>query len=101
MAILWLHEPSADHVEGLLGGPLADSFSVATEGALYRVGLLGVGEGYVDQAYGLAFCVAGGAGDAGDSQSQSCAGGLADACGEGTGHKSGPSGASATIISLR
>ena len=48
-------------------------------------GFLGVGEGDVDQADGLVFGAAGGAGDAGDAQAEGCAGAQADAVGEGFG----------------
>ena len=50
---------------------------------------LRVSDGDVDQADGLVFGGAGGAGDSGDSESDGCAGALADAFGESLGHFSG------------
>ncbi len=53
------------------------------------IGALGVADGDVNQADGLGFRGAGGAGDAGDSQAQGRAGARADAVGEGFGDFSG------------
>lgn len=86
-----LHQPSANEVEGLLGGEFADSLTVAAEGALGDFVLRGVGDGDVDQADRLLLGGAGGAGDAGYAQSQSSSGAQADAVGEGFGDFGGDS----------
>ena len=64
-----LHKPSPYQVEGLLGGVFADAVAVAAEVLFDGFVFLGVGEGDVDQTDGLLFAAAGGAGDAGNSQS--------------------------------
>lgn len=56
-----LHEAPAEHVEGLLGGPLADAVAVAGEGAFEVVDLVDVGEGEVDEADGFVLGGSGGA----------------------------------------
>ena len=80
-----LPEPAAQQVEGLLRGPLSYPVAVAAEDFFHGLGFLGVGEGDVDQAYGLFFSGAGGAGDAGYAEAQSGAGAETDAGGEGLG----------------
>jgi hypothetical protein len=61
-----LSQPPPQQVEGLVGGPLSYSGAVAAEGFFYAFGFGAVGEGYVDEAYGLFFGAAGGAVDAGE-----------------------------------
>jgi len=80
-ALSVLHQPAADQVEGLLAGPEADSVAVAVEVALDGLGLLGVADGDVDQAYGLLFRAAAGAGNACDAYADGGAGGEADSAG--------------------
>jgi hypothetical protein len=44
----WLHEPAAHEVQSLLRCPLANALAIAAEGALQRIGFVGVGDGDVD-----------------------------------------------------
>ena len=75
------HQPAPDEIEGLLAGPEADAVAVAAEVAFYGFGFVAVTYCYVDQADGLFFCAAAGAGDAGDAYSHAGSGALADASG--------------------
>jgi len=52
--IEYLHKLSAHQVEGLLNREFADSRAVASECVLDGLGFMGVGDGYVDEAYGSA-----------------------------------------------
>src|SRR3982074_1779655 len=47
--VMQLEQVVADEFEGVLAGPPADSFAVAGEVELFDLGVLGVGEGDVDE----------------------------------------------------
>src|SRR5439155_7687179 len=72
----FLQKVVADEFEGVLAGPPADAFAVAGEVELFDLGVLGVGEGDVDEADWLVGVGAGSsgarAGDAGDRDAERC-----------------------------
>jgi len=75
------------HLEGVLCGPEADSLAIAGDVELLDLGIFAVGEGDVDEAYGLGGVGAVGdgrrAGDSGDGEGESASGAAANAFGEG------------------
>src|SRR3981189_2417681 len=87
--VAWLKQMVADEFEGVLAGPPADSFAVAGEVELFDLGVLGLGEGDVDETDWLVGVGAGSsgarAGDAGDGDAERCAGAVADSFCEGAG----------------
>src|SRR5882757_7083473 len=68
--VMQLEDVVADEFEGVLAGPPADPFAIAGEVELFYVGVVGVGEGDVDEADRLVGVGAGSsgarAGNAGD-----------------------------------
>ncbi len=65
-----LHKPAADQIERLLAGPGANVFPVPAETAFHYFGLLAIGNGDVNEAYGLFFRAAARTGDAGDAEAK-------------------------------
>ena len=84
-----VHEAAADEVEGELRGPFADALAIAAEGAVDGVGALRIRDGNVDEADRFGIGGAVGAGNAGNAESQGCAGARADAFGKCLGDFSG------------
>src|SRR6266446_8538717 len=85
-----LEQVVADEFEGVLAGPPANAFAVAGEVELFDLGVLGVGEGDVDETDWLvgvgATCAWAWSGDAGDRDAERCASAVADALCEGAGY---------------